>query len=93
MGKLFIRNFLSGIIFMVISAIIATGLSAGIGAISLSLSFNAIFYLIIGAIIGIECCIILSKHLIKRTGYFLPKKSTVRKMITKKSFLDQLYTQ
>lgn len=76
MGKLYIRNFLVGMIFVGISAAISGAIMAFLSWLAqlIALPFSAIPTYIVGGVIGISCCFIFKRSFIEHNGYFLPEE-------------------
>lgn len=94
MIKLYLKNFIVGMLCAGISSIIATALFA---LICLGeLSFNAISIYILGGIIGLVCSIILQKFLILKYNYFHNNKiadSSVQKPIWIQHIREKIYVK
>lgn len=76
MGKMYLKNFLIGMVFVGISAVIAAAIMALLSFLAnlLTLPFNAIPTYIVGGVIGIACCFIFKRFFIEQNGYFTPEE-------------------
>ena len=88
MGKLYLKNFATGLIFVCVSAIIAAIVSALLGLLAelLTLPFNAIASYIMGGVIGVICALSFKRFFIRQNGYFMPEDIAKRKDSVKNNF-------
>ncbi len=102
MGKLYLRNYLVGMVFVGISTAVAAAITAllSLFASLLSLPFSTILIYIVGGVIGLACCFIFKRFFIDKNGYFLqeeiddPKKHLFWiKCIKDKKFIKQRAAQ
>ncbi len=98
MGKLYLRNFLVGMIFVGISAAFSAAIIALFSLFSqaVNIPFSAIPAYIVGGVIGVVCCFIFKRLLIEKNGYFLreeiddpQKKSFWIQCIRNKKFIGK----
>ncbi|MCH5163519.1 MAG: hypothetical protein J1F36_00710 [Clostridiales bacterium] len=75
MSKLFAKNFIIGLTFMLIVAAVGAAVMALLSLLAklMTMNFNAIGSYIAGGIIGLVCCLIFKRLFIQNNAYFMPQ--------------------